>query len=214
MTAGAPSLGKFVLRVFLWLPLCFAAWHFSAPYHAAVAGRLARLLVDQFSPGIVSALERSGVDLVFVTNLEVHPAPGQTAVLLPEVDPLIYTYGLALFLALMLSARAKGWKILVGVAVLLPFQGWGIAFDFLVQVGIKLGPDVAAQAGLSGWRREAIALGYQIGSLIFPTLAPVLLWGLGSRSFIQGLLCGSPVCAIEQSAGGSTGIMGRNAKGA
>lgn len=188
MTAGAPSLGKFVLRTFLWLPPCFAAWYFSAHYHAALAGRLARLMVNQVQFGIVSALEQPGINLVFVTSIEVHPAPGQNALLLPEVNPLLYTYGLAFFLALMLAARAKWEKILLGTAVLLPFQSWGIAFDFLAQVGVKLGPDVAAQAGLSGWRVEAIVLGYQIGMLIFPSLIPVVLWAVFSRRFIESVL--------------------------
>jgi hypothetical protein len=188
MTAGSPSLGKFVLRTFLWLPPCFAAWYFSAPYHAALAGGLSRLWVDPFKSGIVSALEQQGPDLIFVTTIEVHPAPGQTALLVPEVNSLLYTYGLAFFLALMLAAGAKWWKILVGAALLLPFQSWGIAFDFLAQIGVKLGPDVAAQAGLSGWRAEAIALGYQIGSLIFPSLIPVVLWAVFSRPFIERVL--------------------------
>ena len=188
MTAGAPSLGKFVLRTFLWLPPCFAAWYFSAPYHAAVAGRLARLLVNQITSGIVSALEQPALDLVFVTTLKVHPAPGQTALLVPEVNPLLYTYGLAFFLALMLAERAKWWKILAGAALLLPFQCWGIAFDVLAQVGVKLGPEVSAQAGLSGWRAEAIALGYQLGILIFPILIPVMLWAGFNRLFIESVL--------------------------
>jgi hypothetical protein len=188
MKAGSPSLGKFVLRTFLWLAPCFAAWYFTAPYHAAVAGRLARLLVDLLQPGIVSALEQQGSDLVFVTTLEVHPAPGQTAVLLPEVNPLLYTYGLAFFLALMLASHARWWKILAGAAMLLPFQSWGIAFDLLAQVGLRLGPEVSAQAGLSGWRTEAIALGYQVGSLILPSLMPVVLWAAFSRLFIESVL--------------------------
>jgi hypothetical protein len=188
MTTGAPALGKFVLCTFLWLPPCFAAWYYSAPYHTVVTGGLARILVDQVRPGIVSAVERSGSDLAFVTTLEVHPAPGQAAVLVPEVSPLVYTYGLALFLALMLAARASSWKILVGAIVLLPFQAWGIAFDFLAQVGGRLGPEVAAQAGLSGWWLEGVALGYQVGSLIFPSLVPVLLWAAFSRQAIEGIV--------------------------
>lgn len=192
MTADAPTLGKFVLRILLWLPPCFAAWYFSAHYHAAIAGALARLLVNQFQSGIVSALEQPGIDLVFVTTIEVHPEPGMTALMLPEVNPLLYTYGLAFFLALMLAARAKWWKILVGAVVLLPFQSWGIAFDFLAQVGVKLGPEVSAQADLLGWRREAIALGYQIGNLISPSLIPVVLWAVFSRPFIESVLRNRP----------------------
>lgn len=188
MTAGAPTLGKFVLRILLWLPPCFAAWYFSAHYHAAIAGELALLLVKQFKSGIVSALEHPAIDLVFVTTLEVHPEPGMTALLLPEVNPLLYTYGLAFFLALMLAAGAKWWKILLGAVILLPFQSWGIAFDFLAQVGVTLGTEVSEQAGLFGWRREAIVLGYQVGNLIFPSLVPVVLWAVFNRRFIENLL--------------------------
>ncbi|MGE0356048.1 MAG: exosortase H-associated membrane protein [Burkholderiales bacterium] len=188
MTAGAPALGTFVLRTVLLLPPCFAAWYFSAPYHATVAGALAVLMVDLFRPGIVTALERSGTDLVFVTTLEVNPSPGQAAVLVPEVDPLLYTFGLGFFLALMLASRVRWWKILAGAALLLPFQSWGIALDFLTQVAIRLGPGIRAQTGLSGWRVEAIALGYQVGTLILPTLVPVVLWAISSRGFIESLL--------------------------
>ena len=195
MNAAAPSLKKFVLHTFLWLPPCFAAWYFSAPYHAAVAGRLARLFANQFTTGIVSALEQTGTVLVFVTTIKVHPAPGQTALLVPEVNPMLYTYGLALFLALMLAERAKWWKVLAGVAVLLLFQAWGIAFDFLAQVGIQLGTEVSAQAGLLGWRAEAIALCYQLGVLIFPSLVPIVLWAASSELFkvsVTGSHAGGP----------------------
>jgi hypothetical protein len=155
-----PSLGKFVLRAFLWL---------------------------LFNSGIVTAIEQPGSDLVFVTTLEVRPAAGQVAVLLPEVNPRLYTYGLALFLALMLATRAKAWKIALGAALLLPFQSWGIAFDFLMQVGIQLGREVSLQTGFSERQREAIALGYQAGNLIFPSLAPVAAWAFLSRHFLEDL---------------------------
>lgn len=188
MNASVPSLGHFVLRTLLWLPPCLAAWYFGARIHAAIAGVLARAVASLFAPGVVSGLEQPGVDLVFVTSLEVQSAPGQVGLLVPEVNPLLYTFGLAFFVALMLAARAPWWKILAGAALLLPFQAWGIAFDFLAQVGIRLGPGVAAQAGLSGWRTEAIALGYQVGALILPSLVPVVLWALFSREFIESLL--------------------------
>lgn len=198
MTAHAPSLGKFVLHTFLWLPACFAAWYFTALQHTAVAGAVAEMWVEQVRWGLVSGIERSGLNLVFVTTIEVRPAPGQVAVLLPEVDPLLYTYGLALFLALMLAARARWWKTLVGAVLLLPFQGWGIAFDFLAQVGIMNGPEIAAKAGLWNWRAEFIALAYQLGTLLFPALAPVVLWSILSRQFIVGLL--RPARALEEPA--------------
>lgn len=186
MEASAISLKKFIIHTFLWLPPSFAAWYFSAPYFAAIAGKLARLLVNQFTSGVVSAIEQTGSVLLFVTTIKVHPTPEQTALLLPEVNALLYSYGLALFLALMLAERARWWKFLVGVLILLLFQSGGIAFDLLAQLGIRMGPEVSAAAGLSGWQLEVIALGYQLGNLIFPSLAPVILWVAFSRLFAGG----------------------------
>lgn len=203
MTAPPPRIGALVLRTALWLAPCFAAWYLAARFHGIAAGEAARVLVLMLKPGLVSALEHPGGDLVFVTTLLVHPAPGETGVLVTEVNPLLYTYGLPLFVALMLAARAGGWKIVAGAALLLPFQGWGIAFDFLAQVGIRAGPAVSAQAGLAGWPSEAIALAYQVGSLLFPALAPVVLWGAFNRPLIARMRgdragIGEAVYVIEQ----------------
>ena len=178
------SLATFVLRTFLWLPPCFAAWFLASRYVSAAAAAVASLFVHGFAPGIVSAIEHPGVELAFVTTIEVLGAPGRAAFLVPEVNPLAYTYGFALFLALMLATRSNPWKILGGAALLLLFAGWGIAFDFLAHVGVKLGPEIALQAGLAGWRSELVALGYQLGVLVLPGLAPIVLWAAFNRPFI------------------------------
>ena len=199
MTGAPLALGPFILRVFLWLPPCFAAWYLGAPFHTELAAGFARFFVALFNGLLVSATE-NGTDLVFVTTLKVDQA-GKAGVLTVDVNPLIYTYGLALFVALMLATRARLWRIAVGVAILLPFQGWGIGFDFLAQVGAKLGPDIAAQAGLLGVR-EAIALAYQLGTLLFPSLVPVMVWIALRREFIEALRVGeTPVTGGEAQPG-------------
>lgn len=187
MTGSTAALGRFVLRVFLWLPPCFAAWYFTAPYHSTVAAGFARFFVALFNAALISATEYPATGLVFVTRLQVEQAPGRLGVLAIEVNPLIYSYGLALFLALMLAARARWWKVLAGAAILFPFQGWGIGFDFLAQLGAKMGPAVAAQAGLLA-SREAIALAYQVGNLVFPSLVPVALFVAFSRPYVDSLV--------------------------
>lgn len=183
MNARGP-LGRFVLRTFLWLPLCFAGWYAAAPVVSAAGAGAAAMIVHGFAPGVLATIERPGRELAFVTTLAVEAEPGRMAVLVPEVNPLAYTYGLALFLALMLGARARAWKIAVGAVLLVPFHGWGIAFDFLAHVGINLGAAVSAQAGLGGWRKEFIALAYQLGTLVLPSLAPVMLWAAFNREFM------------------------------
>ena len=186
--AVAASVVRFALRIGLWLPPCFAAWYFGAKYLVPIVGAAAAAVVGLFRSGLVAALERQDLALVFVTSIVVHPRPGQTGVLLVEVNPLLYTAGLPLFLALMLASHARWWKVLAGAALLLPFQAWGIAFDFLVQVGVKAGWEVSARAGLIGWRAEVIALSYQLGSLIFPAFAPVALWMAFNRPLVADLV--------------------------
>lgn len=183
----ALSLRRFVVRVVLLLPPCFAAWFIAAPWYAATVGPLSLLFVEPWRTGLVSEVERAGYLLSFVTGLELGTSAGRVALLVVEVNPLIYTYGTALFLALMLATRARAWQVLLGAAVMLVFQASSVAFDFLVQVAVLSGPEVAARAGLSGWQREAIAIGYQFGTLIFPSLVPVLLWAAFNRAFIAGL---------------------------
>jgi hypothetical protein len=185
MSDGLPDLRAFVLRVFLWLAPCFAAWYLCAHAHTALVAAFARLIVAFFNGMLVSGTENAA-ELVFVTRLVVQRA-GETGFLTVDVNPLIYTYGLALFLALMLGARARWTRVLLGAAILLPFQGWGVAFDFLAQVGAKMGPQVAAQAGLLG-AREAIALAYQLGNLVFPSVVPVVVWVALEKRFLESLL--------------------------
>jgi hypothetical protein len=184
VSTTGPSLGRFLLRTFAWLPLCFAAWYFGAAAVSAASGSAAGLIIRTVAPRVLDSVERTGPMLEFVTYVEVQPEPGRKAVLVAEVNALVYTYGLALFAALMLAARAAAWKVLAGAVMLLPFQAWGIAFDVLTQVGIKQGPAIAQQAGISGARAEFIALAYQLGVLVLPTLAPVLLWAAWCRDFV------------------------------
>ena len=183
---GPVNLRAFITRALLLLAPCFAAWYFTAPYHAAIIGPLALQFVEPWRAGLVTEIERSGFMLAFVTTLETRSSAGPVGFLVAEVNPLLYTYGLALFAALMLATRARVWTIVIGAAVMLLFQAWSVAFDFLVQVAVLSGPEVTARAGLLGWRREAIAIGYQAGALIFPSLVPILLWGVFNRAFIAG----------------------------
>ncbi|MDY0251329.1 MAG: exosortase H-associated membrane protein [Pseudomonas sp.] len=187
MTTTNITLSKLTLRTLLWLPCCLAAWHFNAYYLAAICGELVHLFVNWLLPDIVTSVEQTGTTLAFVTTLKVQLQPKQAGLLIPEVNTLLYTYGLAFFIALMLAVSSKGWQILVGIIVLLLFQSWGVSFDLLAQIGIRLGPDVATQAGILDWHREAIALSYQMGSLIFPTLIPIILWVSFNQRLIRGL---------------------------
>ena len=189
---------RFALRALAWLAPCFALWYLIAPWYDRPAAWLARMLIDAWHDGLVDALEIQPHLVTFVTSLDVH-AQGGVGRLLLEVNPLLYGFGAPLLAALLLASRAPWTKLLLGLAALLPFQAWGIAFDFLAQI-VRTGAGVSAQAGLLGWRTEFVALAYQVGSLIFPALAPVALWVAFNRPLF-GALIGAPAPDMGHHAG-------------
>ena len=191
---GRNPLYAFFLKAALWLPLCLALWYWKAEWFNSPAAIVSGWIMRGLFPGWVEAVEWSQRTISLVTTLRVPMVPGvnegKVAVMVAEANPLLYTYGLPLFAALLLaSGEAKRWrKLVLGALVLIPFQAWGICFDLLKQVAITAGPAVAAQTGFSPWQRESIALGYQLGTLILPTVAPVVLWLALNRQFIPALV--------------------------
>lgn len=181
----------FLLRVLLWLPVCFVAWYFASAVLIAPLRFLSSMVFNLTIPDVITAVEQTGSQLTFVTGLSPPSAAfGQNAVSLLEINPLIYSFGLPLFVALQLATKGERWglKILIGYLVLLPFQAWSVCLDVMKQIAITLGPDIAAQAGAQEWPREAIVLGYQFGTLILPTVVPFVLWLWINRAEVEKMV--------------------------
>jgi hypothetical protein len=184
------AVWRFALLAIAWLVPCFAIWYLIAPWHARPIAWLARITINIFNEALIRGLEFDGAIARFVTNLETR-AGGNLGDVLLELNPLVYTYGTAIVAALVLASRGGWKKLLLGIAILIPFQAWGIGFDVLAQV-VRAGAQVASQAGLLGWKAELVALGYQLGSLMFPPVAPVLVWAVMQKNFIDKLVGSGP----------------------
>jgi len=68
--------------------------------------------------------------------------------------------------------------LLAGYVLIMLVQVWGVVWQALKMLSFNFGADahqVVINAGISD---ELIALSYQLGVLIFPPLAPVMLWVL------------------------------------
>jgi len=170
-------LGRFVLRCLAWLPAAFALWYLTAPVLLAPSVWLARGLCAVGFPDLVRAVTDSGATVTFITRI----SAGTTAargVVTVDVNLLLYSFGLPMYAALTLASRNPHWKRLlaIGYVALLPFVTWGLVADFLKNLAITSDPAIASQTGFSGWQREAIALAYQLGTLILPAVVPVVLW--------------------------------------
>jgi hypothetical protein len=182
------SVARFALRTLCLLPLAFALWYFAAPLLLWPALQLARTVAHFAFADIVRTVEQSGALATFVTTLQARGAT-QTGMITVDVNVLLYSFGLPLFVALTLAARECSWKrhLVLGYAALQPIVAWGVLADFLKNVAITAGPAVASQTGFGGWQREAIAFAFQLGSLILPAVAPAVLWVAMHTRFISAL---------------------------
>jgi hypothetical protein len=191
---GRNPLYAFFLKAALWLPLCLGLWYWKAEWFNSPPVMVSGWIMRGLFHGWVEAVEWSHRTISLITSLRVPMVPGvnegKVAVMVAEANPLLYSYGLPLFAALLLaSGEAKRWrKLMLGALVLIPFQAWGICFDLLKQVAITAGPAVSAQMGFSPWQLESIAVGYQLGTLILPTVTPIALWLALNRQLIPMLM--------------------------
>ena len=179
MKAARREVLGLAIRAFAWLPVTLAAWYFASQALAWVPAQVA-----------ASALGLAGVNAkapklaegVAVFEAQLHPpyrpgiATAEEVEVTIDVKTRTFTFGIALFLALSL-ALGRPWRpgpLALGAAILVVLPAWGIAFDALRQLAgvAALGPVLAWPPAL----REAIAFGYQVGSLLLPTLGPVALW--------------------------------------
>jgi hypothetical protein len=184
------SFARFVLLVFAWLACSLFVWWFASPLLAWPIGLLADLISRLALPDLVQAIEQHGDKITFITSLRAASATvaaGSGGFLTDDIDVRHFTFGLPLLAALILAARAphRVRNLLIGYAILLPFQTWGVLAEFLADIAGGFGPGVASQTGFNALQREAIAFGYQFGTLILPTVVPAVVWVLMHRRLLE-----------------------------
>jgi hypothetical protein len=193
VASAAPGpLRGFIARVFGWLPAAFVVWYFAAPVLTWPAALVVELVARSAFADLVRDVEQAGAVLTFATTLQPGSTSNRLAQVTVDVDLLLYSFGLPLYAALVLAAREPGWprRLIAGYAVMMPFVAWGALADFLKNLAITSGPQIAAQAGFVAWQREAIAFSFQFGSLILPTVVPAVAWVLTHRAFLDRLRAG------------------------
>ena len=182
-------LARFVTKALAWLPLAFAVWYFTAPVLLWPAALLCELVARIGFSDLISSIDQSGAVYTFTTSLKPGQASAQSGNITVDVNPLLYSFGLPLYAALVLAAREPHWprKLAIGYLVIVPFVTWGVMADFLKNVAITSGPLVASQTGFSAVQREAIVFAFQMGSLILPTVVPAIVWVLTHRRLLERL---------------------------
>ena len=114
---------------------------------------------------------------------------GSTDLLGFIVNPLVFSYGLPLLFGLVMGSdvswRRKAAILVIGYVTITFVQVWGVVFQSLKMLAFNFGPATHAVVNDAGVSDTAIALGYQLGSLILPALAPIFVWVLTNRPLVE-----------------------------
>ena len=77
--------------------------------------------------------------------------------------------------------------MLMGMVALWPAQVFSLYFDLVKKMAMAV-PGGAGALRIDQWQLEGIALGYQLGTLMMPTVVPILLWLWLDRAFVRETL--------------------------
>jgi len=186
------KLSELLILASMWMLLGFMLWFYLSAFHGAparvVSGAiLSEILGSNFHQIVVEAnqhfLFQVETTIPFVFKDGTEESLGFI------VNPLIFSYGLPLLFGLVMGSDVswlrKAAILLVGYLVVTLVQIWGVVFQSLKMMAFNFGGsahDIVNQAGVSD---TTIALGYQLGTLIFPALAPIFVWVLMNRQLVE-----------------------------
>lgn len=182
---------RFALLVIASLPLCLWAWHLIVPMlNIGLAGAV-NAIFQALQPDVIAGIVHDGARLEVITRLA-PPDGAEGGEVVFAIDPQIYSFGLPLFTALVLAGpgklTVKAGQWLLGLPWLAAVQLWGVSFGIMKILLFDLG--LGTQYDLivvSLWERTWLALAYQLGFLILPSLVPVAVWGVLNRAFLKQL---------------------------
>jgi hypothetical protein len=195
MPSQLSPVGHFFLRVVLWMPVLFLVWFYMAIVMAWPITWLANLSLPTLLPGFITGVDQDGYMIDVVTRFQTGAQAGQIGEIIVSVNPLMYGYGVPLFTALLLATPEgdegdKWFRWLIAIAILLVVQTFGVSMDAMKTITFGLGPEYASQIALEQWQMELLALGYQLGYLVLPAVAPIALWIGFHRRYIDQLAPG------------------------
>ena len=186
------KLSELLILACLWMLLGFMLWFYLSAFHGypariAVDAILSQILGSHFHQVVVDP----GQHFLFQveTTIPFTFRDGTTEALGFIVNPLVYSYGLPLLFGLVMGSDVswlrKGMILLIGYVTITAVQIWGVVWQSLKMLAFNFGSQthqIVQEAGISD---SAIALGYQLGSLILPALAPIFVWVLMNRPLVE-----------------------------
>lgn len=193
MPASGP-LGALLRRVLLWLPVTFVVWYLTAAWHLTPVVWLAHQLLQFWLPDAVADLSLHQNELLLITRfgevggrLVANPPPGENLGFL--TNPLSYSYSLPLFAALALATplRGRARRLVLGIGVLLLIELASMLATQVKTLVFATGDAFVTQQKWGAPARDAVALAYQLGSLLLPMVMPLVVWMAGHGAYLGQL---------------------------
>jgi hypothetical protein len=191
---GPSPIGRFALNVFIWLPICFAAWYFFSILHVIPLAWLLDLSMTRLFPQLIAEVQQSGNQVLITTTaiaVDHQVGSGPSGELLFKINPLKYGYGLPFYTALVIaspgSEAGKIGRWMLGMLLLALALAFGVGAETIEILALQVGGEAGNRLGLATLGHELVALAYQFGFLILPSLAPVLIWSVQFQDFLETL---------------------------
>ncbi len=180
-------LGELLILASLWMLFGFMVWYYSSAWHGTpvrlMSGQVLDWVLGEAFYNIIPHPDRAYLFQV-QTRIPFTFPDGTTEALGFIVNPLVYGYGLPLLFGLTMATdqplRRKLLVLLAGYVVVLGVQTWGVIWESFKTLTFDFGGEAARLVDEAGVPETAIALCYQLGVLILPALAPVIVWVLGN----------------------------------
>ena len=186
------KLSELLILSCLWMLLGFMLWFYLSAFHGlpsrmAADAILGQILGSNFHQIVVVPDQHFLFQVE--TTIPFTFRDGTTQALGFVVNPLVYSYGLPLLFGLVMGSDV-GWLrkifiLLLGYVTITAVQIWGVVWQSLKMLAFNFGDQTHQIVLDTGISDSAIALSYQLGSLILPALAPVFIWVLANRRLVE-----------------------------
>ena len=184
-------LTVFALSASAWMVALTLLWTQVSPWTSYPVSVLSHIALEHGAPMWVRTVHKSPglIEVNSAIEIVVPGTGGRRAEVSLEANPGRYAYGLPVLLALLLAARGpRRWvRALGGYLLLLPVQAFSLTLYLLMQLVLSTQASARVLAAYP-WQIEAIVYGYQMGSLVLPTLVPIVLWLWLDREFFTDVV--------------------------
>lgn len=186
------KLSELLILASMWMLLGFMLWFYLSAFHGAPArlaseAILSHILGSDFYRIVVEPNQHFLFQVE--TQIQFTFRDGTTDALGFIVNPLIFSYGLPLLFGLVMGSDVSWLRkvviMLIGYVVITLVQIWGVVWQSLKMLSFNFGEQTHAIVLSHGVSDASIALGYQLGTLIFPALAPIFIWVLSNRPLVE-----------------------------